>query len=80
MALFGSQGCKEQIQTRVLGYPCVCKSICKLKNAVLEQMFTNLQDYSTFIIWLQKYARSDWLLSGHYFLVMTGHHENSFQC
>ena len=29
----------------------------------------------TFIIWLQKYARSDWLLSGHYFLVMTGHYE-----
>ena len=25
------------------------------------------------IIWLQKYARCDWLLSGHYFLVMTGH-------
>ena len=28
-----------------------------------------------FIIWLQKYAHSDWLLSGHYFLVMTGHYE-----
>ena len=27
------------------------------------------------IIWLQKYAHSDWLLSGHYFLVMTGHYE-----
>ena len=28
-----------------------------------------------FIIWLQKYTHSDWLLSGHYFLVMTGHYE-----
>ena len=28
-----------------------------------------------FIIWLQKYVHSDWLLSGHYFLVMTGHYE-----
>ena len=28
-----------------------------------------------FIIWLQYYACSDWLLSGHYFLVMTGHYE-----
>ena len=27
------------------------------------------------IIWLQKYVHSDWLLSGHYFLVMTGHYE-----
>ena len=27
------------------------------------------------IIWLQQYVRSDWLLSGHYFLVMTGHCE-----
>ena len=27
------------------------------------------------IIWLKQYARSDWLLSGHYFLVMTGHYE-----
>ena len=25
-----------------------------------------------FIIWLQQYPRSNWLLSGHYFLVMTG--------
>ena len=29
-----------------------------------------------FTIWLQQYARSDWQLSGHYFLVMTGHYEN----
>ena len=29
----------------------------------------------TFIIWLQWYVRSDWLLSRHYFLVMTGHYE-----
>ena len=28
-----------------------------------------------FIIWLQQYARSHWLLSGHYFLVMTGHYD-----
>ena len=28
-----------------------------------------------FIIWLQWYTRSDWLLSGHYFLVMTWHYE-----
>ena len=32
-------------------------------------------DYILLIIWLQKYAQSDWLLSGHYFLVMTGHYE-----
>ena len=31
--------------------------------------------YFKFIIWLQKYAHYDWLLSGHYFLVMTGHYE-----
>ena len=30
---------------------------------------------SVIIIWLQKYVHSDWLLSGHYFLVMTGHYE-----
>ena len=29
-----------------------------------------------FIIWLQQYARTDWLLSGQDFLVMTGHYEN----
>ena len=27
-----------------------------------------------FIIWLQKYARSDWLLIGQDFLVMRGHY------
>ena len=36
------------MKTHVLGYPniCVRKSICKRSNAVLEQMFTNFQDYS----------------------------------
>ena len=29
-------------------------------------------------IWLQKYARSDWLLSGQDFLVMTGLYENFY--
>ena len=29
----------------------------------------------SFIIWLRQYARSDWLLSGHYFLAMTGFYE-----
>ena len=28
------------------------------------------------IIWLQQYARSDWLLRGQDFLVMSGHYEN----
>lgn len=27
----------------------------------------------TFITWLQQDARSDWLFSGKYFLVITGH-------
>ena len=32
-----------------------------------------------FIMWPQQYARSDWLPSGHYFLVMAGQHENFSQ-
>ena len=32
------------------------------------------------IIWLQKYARSDWLLSGHYVLAMTGHYYSNCRC
>ena len=37
-----------------------------------------IEQYLMLIIWLQLYARSDWLLSGHYFLVMTGHYEIFF--
>ncbi len=37
-----------------------------------------LVELRIFIIWLPLYVRSDWLLSGHYFLVMTGHYENFF--
>ena len=33
----------------------------------------------TLIIWLQQYVRSDWLLSGHYFLVMTEHYQVGVQ-
>ena len=36
------------------------------------------QEIFFIIIWLQQYARSDWLLSGNYFLVMTGHYELFF--
>ena len=35
-----------------------------------------LSAHHNFIIWLQQYARSDWLLSGQDFLVMSGHDEN----
>ena len=37
-----------------------------------SSVFTN---FTCFIIWLQQYERSDWLLSGHYFHVMTRHYE-----
>ena len=59
MASFGSLGCPsipgtEQIQTRVIRYPNtrvriskhVCLEINFKKNAVLEQIFINFQDYS----------------------------------
>ena len=38
----------------------------------------SVKDYaiSCFIIWLQQYARSDWLVSGQDFLVMTGIRKN----
>ena len=42
----------------------------------LDDTRSILTGYHTFIIWLQKYARFDWLLSGYYFIVMTGHYEN----
>ena len=52
----------------------VASLLSKLKKLNSERLTIRL-GLTVFIIWLQMYAHSDWLLSGHYFIVMTGHYE-----
>ena len=55
-------------------------SFLRIKKVKVKSLLFNVGSsfsYETGINGSRRCARSDWLLSGHYFLVMTGHYETS---